>query len=202
MTLGRIMRYVNGEHHSLIRITWLTKTFVIGDILSFLVQGGSSGLMFNASTVKIGEDIVLVGLFIQIISFGLFFITALFFERRMRKAPTAESFTVEANWIHYLYVLYAMSALIMIRSIFRVVEYAAGQTGYPLKHEWTLYIFDSVPMFIVTVLFFVWYPDRLQVKPGASAASGSGEEAHSVQLMDSSEQKQNKTKLFGSRSMT
>ncbi|KAA8576174.1 hypothetical protein EYC84_006329 [Monilinia fructicola] len=154
MTLGRIMRYVNGEGHSPIRITWLTKIFVIGDILSFMVQGGSSGLMFNSSTMKMGEKIVLAGLFIQIISFGLFFITALVFERRMRKAPTPGSFTVEANWIHHLYVLYAMSVLIMIRSIFRVVEYAGGQTGYPLKHEWTLYIFDSVPMFIVTLIFF------------------------------------------------
>ncbi|KAB8302987.1 hypothetical protein EYC80_006296 [Monilinia laxa] len=204
MTLSRIMRHVNGEHHSLIRITWLTKIFVIGDILSFMVQGGSAGLMFDSSTMKLGEKIVLVGLFIQIISFGLFFITALIFERRMRKAATAEPLTIKAKWMHYLYALYTMSVLIMVRSIFRVVEYAAGQTGYPLKHEWTLYIFDSVPMFIVTLIFFIWYPSQLQVRPGAISSTGNEEEVHSIQLMNSPEQKQNssfKARLFGSRSI-
>ncbi|ESZ89894.1 hypothetical protein SBOR_9719 [Sclerotinia borealis F-4128] len=198
MTLGRIMRYVKGEHHSLIRITWVTKIFVIGDIFSFMVQGGSSSLMFNSSTVKMGEKVVLAGLFIQIISFGFFFVTALIFERRMRKAPTAESFIVKANWIHYLYVLYAMSVLIMVRSIFRVIEYAEGQTGYPLKHEWTLYIFDAVPMFIVTLIFFIYHPYHLQVRTGATTSIGSEEEAHSIQLMNNPEQRQGrKGKPFG-----
>ncbi len=50
----------------------------------------------------------------------------------------------------------------MIRSIFRVVEYLMGQNGYPLKHEWTLYIFDSVLMFAVTVIFYIGYPGELE----------------------------------------
>ncbi|TEY86385.1 hypothetical protein BOTCAL_0009g00120 [Botryotinia calthae] len=205
MTLGRIVRYVHGEHHSIIRINWLTKIFVIADLLSFFVQAGSSGLMFNDSTASLGEKLVLAGLFIQIIAFGFFFLTALIFERRMRREPTPESFVVEANWIHHLYCLYAMSALILIRSIFRVVEYAAGQKGYPLMHEWTLYIFDTVPMWIVTVIFLIWYPSQFQIKPGTTTSpSGMGEEAQSVQLMDSAEQKRGsraQTKLFGARSM-
>lgn len=59
-------------------------------------------------------------------------------------------------------MLYAISALIMVRSIFRVVEYLMGQTGYPLKHEWTLYIFDSILMFAVTVIFYFRYPNELE----------------------------------------
>ena len=57
--------------------------------------------------------------------------------------------------------LYAISALILIRSIFRVVEYAAGNEGYPLTHEWMLYVFDSVPMIICTVIWGIWYPGTL-----------------------------------------
>lgn len=38
MVLGRIIRKTGGEELSLIRVTWLTKIFVLGDILSFLVQ--------------------------------------------------------------------------------------------------------------------------------------------------------------------
>ncbi|PQE32574.1 RTA1 domain protein [Rutstroemia sp. NJR-2017a WRK4] len=179
MTLGRIMRHVKGEHHSVIRINWLTRSFVIGDVLSFMVQANSAALMFKASTVKMGENLVLVGLFIQVISFGLFFVTAVIFERRMRKEPTAESFVVEASWLQHLRVLYTMSVLIMIRSIFRVVEYAEGQKGYSLKHEWTLYMFDAVPMFIVTVIYYVWYPSELTA-PLPSAPSIDAQGIHLV----------------------
>jgi RTA1 like protein len=80
MTLGRIIRAVKGESLSLVRINWLTKTFVIGDIMSFLVQGGSAGLMFSSSTVNIGQAMVVAGLFIQIIMFGLFALTAVIFQ--------------------------------------------------------------------------------------------------------------------------
>lgn len=40
MELGRIIVLVDGEHHSIIKKRWLTKTFVCGDILSFLMQSG------------------------------------------------------------------------------------------------------------------------------------------------------------------
>ena len=40
MELGRIIVLVDGEHHSIIKKRWLTKIFVCGDILSFLMQSG------------------------------------------------------------------------------------------------------------------------------------------------------------------
>lgn len=161
MTLGRIVRSVRGEQYSIIRIQWLTKTFVLGDVLSFLVQGGAAGLMVTGSHAKMGENIVLAGLFIQIIMFGLFAITAMIFQSRMHKNPTRESFAADVPWRQSLHMLYAVSALIMIRSIFRVVEYSMGTDGYALSHEWTMYVFDSLLMFIVTVVFYVWYPGQL-----------------------------------------
>jgi hypothetical protein len=44
MTLGRIIMLVDGEAHSIIAKRWLTKLFVAGDVLSFLMQ--SSGMLF------------------------------------------------------------------------------------------------------------------------------------------------------------
>jgi hypothetical protein len=37
--LGRVILMVDGERYSLIRQKWLTKTFVAGDVLSFMMQG-------------------------------------------------------------------------------------------------------------------------------------------------------------------
>jgi hypothetical protein len=82
MTLGRIIRSVRGESLSLVRVNWLTKIFVIGDIMSFVIQGGSAGLMFQSNTVSIGQAMVVGGLFVQIIMFGVFAFTAVIFQVR------------------------------------------------------------------------------------------------------------------------
>lgn len=80
MTLSRIIVSVNGEKYSIVGVGKLTKIFVAGDVVSFLMQGGSAGLMFSSSTVKIGQAIVVLGLFVQVIMFGLFAVTAMVFQ--------------------------------------------------------------------------------------------------------------------------
>lgn len=40
MELGRIVELIQGDHYLFIRRTWLTKIFVTGDVISFLIQGG------------------------------------------------------------------------------------------------------------------------------------------------------------------
>jgi hypothetical protein len=79
MALGRIISATGAKHNSLIPIRWATKIFVAGDVVSFLVQGGAAGLMVTASNSGIGQDMVMAGLLIQVIMFGLFMVTALVF---------------------------------------------------------------------------------------------------------------------------
>jgi hypothetical protein len=40
MTLGRVILQLDAEPASLIRVRWLTKIFVVGDVISFLLQCG------------------------------------------------------------------------------------------------------------------------------------------------------------------
>lgn len=174
MVLGRIIRSVSAERHSVIRINWLTKTFVFFDVLTFVIQAGGSGMMVNNDLTKIGENIVIAGLVIQVLSFSLFILTAVVFQIRMYRDPTSQSLDPMHPWRHHLRSLYAISGLILIRSIFRVVEYIMGNDGYPLTHEWTLYIFDSVPMFVAMVIFAIWYPGDL--KPFIAALDYPGNE--------------------------
>ena len=42
MKLGRIVKAVNGEGCCVIKLRWLTKLFVAGDVMSFFVQGGGA----------------------------------------------------------------------------------------------------------------------------------------------------------------
>ncbi|MCJ1308128.1 hypothetical protein MMC25_001780 [Agyrium rufum] len=177
MTLGRVIRCVEGEPLSIIRVSRLTKTFVAGDIMSLLVQAGAGGLIANTKTAQLGNNIVVAGLCIQLALLGLFFATAVTFQRRIGKEPTSESLRTKAPWKKTLCVIYTVSALIFGRSVFRVVEFVMGRDGYPMGHEWTLYVFDAVPMLAVTIIFWVWGPvfDRPAVDDVESVVLDGGE---------------------------
>ncbi|CAI7633266.1 unnamed protein product [Penicillium crustosum] len=162
MVLGRIIRCLHAESHSLIRINWLTKVFVSGDVLSFLIQGGAAGLMVSGSNSKMGSNIVVVGLLIQVMMFCFFILTSVIFEIRMYRRPTAKTFAGGLDWKKHLRTLYALSALVLIRSVFRVFEYAAGSNGYLMEHEWPIYVFDALLMFSVMVIWAIWHPGTLQ----------------------------------------
>lgn len=162
MVLARIIRAVNGEKYSPIRFNWITKIFVYCDIATFLIQGSGAGMMSQSSLSNTGQYIVLAGLVLQIVTFVIFVITAATFDRRMGKAPTPAAAQGDIPWKQHLRSLYAISGMILLRSIFRVVEYGLGNDGYLLGHEWPNYIFDALPMLVAMICFGIWYPSVLQ----------------------------------------
>lgn len=143
---------------------WLTKLFVLGDVLSFFTQGGGGGMLVVAKTqaaVQKGENIIIGGLVLQILFFGFFMIVTMVFHARIRKWPTTQSRAVASPWQALIYVLYVSSGLIMIRSIYRVAEYVAGSDGVLQEKEMFLYIFDALPMSLVTIVFSFFHPSRV-----------------------------------------
>ncbi|KAI1843429.1 hypothetical protein JX265_013311 [Neoarthrinium moseri] len=164
MILGRLVVLLEAGNYSMIRPRWLTKFFVLGDVLSFFVQGGGGGIMTAAKSqddVRRGESIILGGLGIQILFFGFFCVVTAMFHRRIRNEPTSKAVTAAVPWKSLLYALYATSMLIMIRSIYRVAEYVEGQGGEVQSKEFWIYIFDSLPMVIVALLFNWLHPSRV-----------------------------------------
>ncbi|KAK0240529.1 RTA1 like protein-domain-containing protein [Armillaria nabsnona] len=158
VVLGRIIRMLHAERFSLIRINWLTKFFVLGDVLSFLLQSGGGGLMASANDnnmMKIGQVVIIVGLVAQIIWFGGFVFVAGVFHYRMRNVPTI---TEKTNWRRFMFVLYAASNMILVRSVFRVIEFAQGNDGYFVRTEKWIYMFDALLMAQVIILFNVFHP--------------------------------------------
>ncbi|KAK0197507.1 RTA1 like protein [Armillaria mellea] len=135
VVLGRIIRMLHAERFSLIRINWLTKFFVFGDVISFLLQSGGGGIMSSAkddSKQKIGQVVIIVGLVAQIIWFGGFVFVAGVFHYRMRVVPTV---TEKTNWRRFMFILYGASNMILVRSVFRVIEFAQGNDGYFVQSE-------------------------------------------------------------------
>lgn len=65
-------------------------------------------------------------------------------------------------WQKHIVALYIGSLLILVRSIFRVVEYLQGWQGYILSHEIFLYIFDACLMFAVMLIFNWIHPSEIR----------------------------------------
>ncbi|TAQ86309.1 hypothetical protein B7494_g5365 [Chlorociboria aeruginascens] len=159
MVLGRLILFTEAEKLAPIRVSRLTKIFVTGDVFSFLVQAGGGGLMTSANRANLGKTLVIIGLVLQLIFFGIFILTSFVFHRRIERDPTSVS--LQVNWQRYIYALYSVSGLIFVRSVFRVIEFSGGRDGYIMRHEVFLYIFDSVLMLTAMVIFNVVHPGEI-----------------------------------------
>lgn len=57
----------------LIRRTLLVKIFLGADIITFIIQGGAGGMSASGGDMaNLGEKMMLVGLILQVVTFGLF----------------------------------------------------------------------------------------------------------------------------------
>ncbi|KAJ3467989.1 hypothetical protein MRS44_005553 [Fusarium solani] len=127
MILGRVIPLTDGEKFALIKRQWLTKLFVTGGVISLFSQGG--GLMASNGQHKLGENVKIAGLFVQLTFFGLFIIVTALYYRRLLRAPTAKASNPMVRWQTYLITLYVTGSLIWVRSLFRVIEFIQGNDG-------------------------------------------------------------------------
>ncbi|KAH7231733.1 RTA1 like protein-domain-containing protein [Fusarium redolens] len=164
MVLGRLICFLEGQHLSMIKVNRLTKIFLLGDILSFFGQGGGGGLIASASDKKsqdLGNNIIFVGLAIQVIFFGGFMVITAIFHVRILRQPTKRSQTTGAPWQAFMAVLYLTSALIMVRSVFRMIEYAQGHNGALISKEIYAYMLDALLMIVVAAILTVRHPSAI-----------------------------------------
>lgn len=130
--LGRTIATTRGEAYSPIPPRKLTKVFVTSDVLSFLVQSGGGGMLTNAkspSNIQLGEKVIIVGLFIQLIGFVFFIGVTGTFHARITRGARMGPVSVAAPWRRHIFILYGVSALVFVRSLFRVIEYCKGYDG-------------------------------------------------------------------------
>lgn len=133
----------------------------IVEILSAL--GVSASLNPRAPAAKVGTARALLkaSLVLQIVFAACFVFLAGFFHYWCRKNGIR-------NWkiTAPLLVLYASTALISIRTIYRIVEFWASVSGDPenispvVRYEWFFYVWEATIMLLDCVLFNVFHPRR------------------------------------------
>ena len=123
------------------------------------MAAGSAGAMKN------GEHIVIAGLVIQLLFFGFFMFVAFLFHWRVTKpasiykiSKAVRSRSGRFSWISLMWALYAACALILVRSVFRVIEFVQGNNGFIMSHEYLLYIFDGALMVLTGAVLGIVFP--------------------------------------------
>ncbi|KAJ7508286.1 RTA1 like protein-domain-containing protein [Mycena galericulata] len=159
----------------LLRPSRIVKIFVWSDAITFLLQATGGGMSSSStiSTADLGNKITMVGLCLQLASFALFTVLILVFGWRIQSRflsvwsthPYKMPFTIlgmepVADWRILYWTVCVTCIGILIRSIFRIAEFAEGYSGYIVLHEGYFYIFDSLPLWISMTLYCVVWPTR------------------------------------------
>ncbi|KAJ7183411.1 RTA1 like protein-domain-containing protein [Mycena filopes] len=154
----------------LIRHSRIVKIFVWSDVSTFLLQSSGGGL--SASHPTLGNTIALIGLITQALSFLLFTIVLLVFGFRVSKhfpevwrGQHMRPFKILSrqpidDWRIVFYIMCTTCIGILIRSVFRVVEFAGGYNGRVATHEGFFYSLDALPLWIAMSLYCVVWPAR------------------------------------------
>ncbi|KAI2788401.1 Protein RTM1 [Penicillium oxalicum] len=162
MTLGRVIVALQCQQFSLVSVRYLTKIFVVGDVISFLLQCGGGGYMAagSISAMNTGANIVIGGLVIQLLFFGFFVIVSAVFHWRVKRnsRDISHARELDKKWESIMWALYAACFLILVRSIFRVAEFVEGNNGFIMRREYLLYIFDACLMALAGVVLVITYP--------------------------------------------
>ncbi|KAM0326927.1 hypothetical protein ACHAQA_006047 [Verticillium albo-atrum] len=154
MVLGRLINMLDAEAYSMVRLKWLTKIFLLG-----------GGLMAaSSSSQDMANKIILLGLGIQVVFFSGFMLVTAVFHIRVALRPTSKSLSICVPWQRFIWILYLVSMLIMVRSVFRMVEYAQGHNGSLLQKEAYVYVLDALLMLIVSVVLSFSHPSAVLVQ--------------------------------------
>ncbi|CAI6090630.1 unnamed protein product [Clonostachys chloroleuca] len=159
MILGRIIRTLDAEQLSLISGEVVNQDFRVWGH-PIICGGGILSGADSKSTLEHGQNVILVGLGIQILFFACFIAAISLFHARIIRQPTTDSLGARVPWRQSILILYFCSVLILARSVFRVAEFA-GQDSVLQKSEVYLYCSNTALVLICSVTFNVWHPRRV-----------------------------------------
>ncbi|KAF9147638.1 hypothetical protein BG015_010679 [Linnemannia schmuckeri] len=159
--------------------------FVCSDITTFLIQVAAGSMVGNAgsnnpSLANIGDKLFLVGVCAQGVSYCLF--TLLLSDTLMRlvaerrktglSQPESRWMGLDRNTSLTVAALYFSSLFIIIRSVYRIVEFVQGHQGYLISHEVFLFVFDVVPLILAIGIWAIIWPTVLLDRIAAQVREG------------------------------
>ncbi|KAI0778232.1 RTA1-domain-containing protein [Trametes elegans] len=185
---GRISARL-GSEYSRLSPRWYSRIFLTCDILSLLVQGGGGGIAASSfddiDKQKLGGNIILGGLIIQLISMSVFcYFMCEYAYRRATDRPFrkgdvqdyAEAATPLSHRVLDLSMKLLISgillstALIYIRSVYRIIEFSNGWSGTIAHTEVYFNVFDGMMVTLAMYALNFMHPGILLQKTAPTPA--------------------------------
>ncbi|KAL5090120.1 hypothetical protein Trisim1_004641 [Trichoderma cf. simile WF8] len=167
MVFGRMVwNYTDDRRVWRVKAQHFGFVFVLLDIVSFVIQvyGAARATAKDAPTDKVlqGLHIYMAGVGIQQLFILIFCLFALRLLLRVRKESNEKAkLTKLSPAMLLLYTQFVVLALISLRIIFRICEYAQGLDSTIPLHEAYQYALDSLPMLLALVAFNAVHPGRI-----------------------------------------
>ncbi|KYQ89971.1 hypothetical protein DLAC_11728 [Tieghemostelium lacteum] len=142
------------------------KFFFLGiDVFSLIIQSTGGALLSQAkdNLQKPAEAIMLLGLSVALASFVFFFFIVIYIHYKIRNVQEPDS-----KWRRIIYALYITVFLLVLRSIYRVCEYAGGWMNPIQRSEPTFYACDTLLIFFLMCVWVPLHPGFFNLKPDNS----------------------------------
>ncbi|KAA8910706.1 RTA1 like protein-domain-containing protein [Sphaerosporella brunnea] len=165
MSLGRlILLFLPSKRCLGLSARKVALIFVAGDITSFMVQLAGTGFLIGNNPsphdYHIGTSLLISGQAMQLFLFGIFMILAARFEADYKREFGGIG---RERWVPFMRILNLSCACIVLRSIFRVAEFASTYPGPLVTHEAPFYLMDELPMIVTAVAFHFVHPGQTLV---------------------------------------
>ncbi|KAF8950382.1 hypothetical protein BGZ52_002702 [Haplosporangium bisporale] len=146
------------------------RIFIISDILTFIVQVTAGGMQSqagddNLELTNIADKLFLAAVCAQGISYCLFTLLLtvalirLVADRTSNKSRALESgiFGLGKQTTLLACGFYISSLFIILRSVYRILEYTQGHQGFLMSHEVYLFVLDAAPLILaIGIWAFIW----------------------------------------------
>lgn len=147
--LGQILKATNRSVFGM-QARRIGAIFVTGDVLCFFIQSGGGGMlaMHDENMARMGNNIAIFGLALQMAFFALFVATLSFVTYgkafNLRRVKSLRGIFIQ---------LFGTTLLLFVRNLYRLLEFAAGLDGPIMSHEWIFYTFETLPLLLCFVLY-------------------------------------------------
>ncbi|GMK58928.1 hypothetical protein CspeluHIS016_0603700 [Cutaneotrichosporon spelunceum] len=186
--LGRMVKHLKASRYLFLNPDKVSWTFVLSDIITFCIQAAGGSMSTSDGLHKVGSNIFLAGLILQLMSFALFSMLYVIFLFRVRKDSMLWS---HPGWKPLYFALGFTCIMFLTRSVFRTIELSQGYAGHLTIHEVYWASLDALPLLLgIAVYCYFWPPailtpeSAVTLEPESSAdmtETSSGTPSHATE---------------------
>ncbi|KAK4118503.1 hypothetical protein N657DRAFT_371230 [Parathielavia appendiculata] len=155
---------------------WLAKVFVAADVVSFFIQAAGGGMLADqdgGDTAETGQRVYMAGIGVQLLFVVLFVVVTALFTRRLERLMKVGLLEVSCDPAlirHLVWSVFGVIVLIVVRIVFRFVEFSGGVSASNpiLANEAYQLGLDAFPMLIALLVMNAVHPGKVLIGPESS----------------------------------